>query len=553
MEWQLKSQIIPQSVSELKQILLENRSITDHQTFFHPSHPMDFSDQDLGFDTKMLAQATSRIWQAIKNQELIIVFGDYDADGISATALLWQVLHGLGAQVLPFIPERQKHGYGISVVALQEIIAEHHPQLIITVDNGIVAHQAADFIEAQTGLEMIITDHHQPEEKLPSALAVVHSTQICGAGVAWVLARSLLLAQNHGQEDKTIKIEDYLDLCGIATIADQMPLVGVNRSFAFYGLQALQQTNRVGLQALYNQAQLDASQIDSYHVNFVIAPRINASGRIGQAVDSLRLLCTNDPLKAKQLAEHLATINTQRQELTEEALELAKQSANLWQDENLIVVASDKFHEGIIGLIAGKLVEDFYKPALVVAIDEKKAKGSARSVRGVNVTELIRNFQSDLINVGGHPMAAGFSLEVTKLENFTQKILEHARQQIGADLLHPSLKLDCLLSPELVGHHLIETINSFAPFGQKNPRPVFGFKNVKLLSVRTLGRDSNHLGLEIIEPEGVHPLRCVGWRFGSLAGHLEVGQTYDIAGKLDFNTWQNKTTPQLVIKDIVGF
>lgn len=550
MVWKLKSESDVQDLLTLEKVLLANRGVSDAEAFFHPAHPSQLTLQDVAIDQKQVDASLARLKTALAQHEDILVFGDYDADGISATAVMWLTLHELGFAARPFIPHREKHGYGLSKKALDEILAGTKPQIIVTVDNGIVALEQVKFLQEQ-GIDVIITDHHQPEKDatgwiLPEALAVVHTTKLCGTTVAWMLAREI--ARSLGQPEL---VNRHLDLCGLATIADQVPLLNANRSFAAHGITVLQETLRPGIKALCQLAGIEQPKLSVGTVNYTLAPRVNAMGRLDHGLDALRLLCTSNQARATQLASTLSSTNTRRQTLTDDLLKTALQEADSWQDEHLIVVYSPSFHEGVIGLVAGRLMELYHKPAIVLVAGEKTAKASARSIPGVNIVELIRKVRDDLLEVGGHPMAAGFGLETSNLEVVKQRLLTLAKTEIDATLLQPSIELECLLPFTLIGTKLVKVLEKFAPFGQGNHTPVFGIPNVKVVDLQKMGKELQHLKLAVCENHeaAVTTVEAVGWNF-SRKTTLSLNDCVDIAASVETNEWRGKTKIQLVIKDL---
>ncbi len=548
MNWLLKSEQSPETLAELEAILLQNRQIAEVNRFFNPTSPLDLSVSAVGIDPAQVEKAKRRLNQALASQEEVMVFGDYDADGICATAVMWLTLHHLGYKAKPFIPHREKHGYGISHKAIDEILAGQPPGLIITVDNGIVAREPIARLQA-AGIDVIVTDHHLPESEtidgkvqfqLPPAMATVHTTQLCGTTVAWMMAKEL---------DSTVA-EDLLDFCGIATIADQVPLVDANRSFACAGIAALRTTERVGLKELMGVANLVQSEIDATAINYGLAPRINAMGRLSHGLEALRLLCTSNVSRAQELMMTLQSTNLRRQDLTESMIAHAQLQAETWRDQHLIVAFSDLYHEGVIGLIAGRLMEQYSKPAIVIAVGEVTAKASARSVAGVNIVELIRQVRDDLLEVGGHPMAAGFGLVSEKVELVKQRLEELAKAQIDAHLLNPALVLDCLIPPKLLTSDLSQLLTRFEPFGSGNPEPVVGLQKVQLVDARTMGKTNKHLKLQISHPEWPKPLTAIAWNKASWLESLPLGAFVDVAGMIEINEWQGRKTLQLKLKDI---
>lgn len=567
MKWLFLSDVVPTDSDQLKTILSQNRGIDKNNAadFFEPKSPSSLTPTEVGFDLVQLEAAVALLLQAIEEKWPMLVYGDYDADGISATAIVWRVLYQLGAEVLPFIPHRERHGYGLSDVALDEILAsDPPPRLILTVDNGIIAHAPVQRL-VELGVKVIVTDHHQPESELPAADALVHSTQLCGATVGWMLMQHLVkhvVASKDVQKQLPLRtpatqlnkvLIDQLDLTAIATIADQMPLsVGPSRSFAIHGLEALRGTSRPGLLALFTQADVAQSQISAYTVNYTIAPRINAMGRLEDATDALRLLCTVDHTQAQELARLLGNTNSDRQQLTQELLELAESLAGDVSSQHLVIVSSDQFHEGVVGLLAGRLVEKFGLPAIVLSLRSDFAKASARSVPGVNIVELIRMVQDQLLAVGGHPMAAGFSVSHQNLELVTQQLQQLALKHISPQQLLPALELECELPMALLQPQTLATIETFEPFGKQNPKPIFGIMGASLLEVRKLGRDSQHLKLLLRDPDSGQSVEALWWGTGDRAHDFIPGQKLDIAGSLSSHSWNGRVRVQLTVHGVRG-
>lgn len=551
MEWQYLHEKPVSSLPELRHVLLKNRQIDDEQTFFTPISPLNLELSFVGIDEGQAKKALQRLQIAREKQEDVLVFGDYDADGICATAVLWLTLHACGFNARPFIPHRAKHGYGLSEKALTEILATQKPDLIVTVDNGIVATSQIEWLQEQ-GVEVIVTDHHQPEFEnelpiLPPALAVFHTTQLCGTTVAWMLAREITTHLGQGSE----LVEQGLDLCGIATIADQVPLQKANRSFAKFGVAALQKTSRPGIKTLCQAAGVELDQITVNTVNYVLAPRINAMGRLDYGLDALRLLCTNNPARAHALATTLSNTNTRRQTLTDDLLKVAQSQAETWKEEHIIIAYSDTFHDGVIGLIAGRLMEIYHKPAIVLAVGPETAKASARSVPGVNIVELIRLVRDDLLEVGGHPMAAGFGLLSNKLEAVRHKLQQLAKHYVKPELLHPVIEIECPLAPSLLSLPLTELLAEFEPFGQGNHQPVFALLNVRVLDCMTMGKEGQHLKLVLCAAgdSQMKPIHALAWRMGNNADQLH-GQCLNVAGVIEVNEWKGKRSLQVVVKDV---
>jgi len=550
MYWQYKSKTTPTSIEELKRLLLAERQIktaAEIETFFHPVHPDQYSLESVGLSSSAMKRAVERIHQAAHQKETVVIFGDYDVDGVCATAILWEALRAVGVVAQPFLPHREKHGYGLTARSLKALLAEHSPDLVITVDNGIVAHDA--FVELKKrGIFTILTDHHSPEmieaaPHYPEADIIVQSTQLSGSGVAWFLAREL----------SPLATQPSLDLMSLATIADQMPLLGINRSFVVHGMAALKKTNRIGLHALMTTAGVNPVELTTETINYVLAPRINAMGRLKHSLDALRLVCTTSAERAAALVEELNSTNTTRQELTSDMIEHALQQAAQWTDQNIIIVADTRYHEGVIGLLASKLVETYGKPTIAIAIGETLIKASARSIPGVNITELIRMVKDDLLEVGGHPMAAGFAALPEKLASIQSRLEKLAKAQLTAEMLTPTLEVECALTVELVSLETAELVQELAPFGKANLEPIFALPVMKVVSSEAVGKAGSHLKLNLTfnTVNGPQFLTALGWSKGELAKTVAAGAHVRLAGTLCLNSWKNKQSLQTVIKDVV--
>ncbi|NCN87483.1 MAG: single-stranded-DNA-specific exonuclease RecJ [Candidatus Pacebacteria bacterium] len=546
MNWNIKNRTFPNDHQEFEKILIENRNIEDLDHFFNPDKPYNFLLEEIGIDKKEVEKSIKIIEDLGKDSQ-IVVFGDYDADGITATAILWRILFDLGYKVKPFIPDRQKHGYGLSIEALEEIFSELNPQLIITVDNGIVAHEAVDFLKKKN-CPIIITDHHLPEEKLPNADAIIHSTKTCGAGVSWLLSREILkhFIDNKNKVEQIINKE--LDLCGIATIADQMPLTDFNRGFAYWGVKELQKSKRLGLELLLDHAKIKKPEITATTINYALAPRINAMGRLKNGLDALRLLCTQNRAQAKQLAEELSETNVERQDITFEQIQKASEQIKEQIDENLYIVQSEDFHEGVIGLIAGKITERYHKPTIVISIDGDTAKASARSIPGINIIELIRTAKDDLLAAGGHPMAAGFGVETSKIDQVKRQLQKEANS-LDLNLFEKNIDIECNLPLSLVDEKTYHIIQKFQPFGQKNREPIVGLNNLTIIETIKMGKKEEHLKI-MVKDNSDSNIQVIFWKQGFLADQLKEGEQIKVAGIISINEWRNRITMQFIGRGI---
>ncbi|HET7099331.1 MAG TPA: single-stranded-DNA-specific exonuclease RecJ [Patescibacteria group bacterium] len=524
---------------DIVKTLLKNRGIADSKIFFEPQEPKTIYLKDLGVSKLELTKAFKRIKQAKSKKEKVIIYGDYDADGICATAILWEAINEYGLDVLPHIPDRFKEGYGINATSVENLkLKIENLKLIITVDNGIVGYEGIKKAK-ELGIDVIVLDHHQPHSAKASrgrkdfnlgAYAVIHSTEVCGSALAYFFSKELGLKSG-------------LELATIGTIADQMPLIGVNRSVVKYGLQDLKRTKRVGLKTLFSDSKID--EVGTYEVNYIIAPRINAMGRLANGLDSLRLLCTKKLDKAQELSKLLTKTNTDRQKIVDgvatHALDISKKEIN-----KILVLAHESYHEGVIGLAAGKLVEKFYKPSIVISIGKEKSKASARSVSGFNIIEAIKKTEL-ILEGGGHPMAAGFSIDTTKIEEFTEKINTVSDELLTEEMLTKKLKIDMELTFDQLNYKLVNELKQFEPIGVGNPGPTFVTRKVEVVDVKTVGKEKTHLKLKL--KQGSVVLDAIG--FGLAKDYsLKTNSYIDIAYNLEENVWNGNTSLQLKIRDI---
>ncbi len=564
MRWNRKTDKVPQTYEELEEILLDNRNLDtkNKELFFNPTSPEKLTVKEVGFSKSILSKTLKILIRALEEDKKIVIFGDYDADGICASAIVWECLFSLSKQLtktpknipVPFIPHREKHGYGISIVAVDEIIEKHNPDLIITVDNGIVAHEAAEYVQDK-GIQLIITDHHQPEYKnetelvLPKADCVLHSTKLCGASVAWMLVKELEIALKKKDKNLVTTFQSTLELAGIATIADQVPLFDANRSFAYFGLEALKKTQRIGLKKLFTYSKIMQAEITEWSVGFGISPRINAMGRLEHGLDALRLLCSRKPSQAEKYASLLNETNQKRQDLTKNMVDDARAQVSEKSEENIIIVYSSEYHEGILGLIAGGLTETYNKPTIAISLSGDFAKASARSIPGVNIVEILRQIKDDLLAVGGHPMAAGLSFETDKLEEVISKLYKIAKKEIQAENLEKNLRVDCVVAHSLLTLETTDNLQKFGPFGMGNPQPQFEVAKLEVLEKRIIGKDKTHVKFKL-GSDLIKGIDAIGWRMASRTQEISEGDIITIAGGLGVNEWNNRRFVQLTIKDI---
>lgn len=536
-------------IKEIIELLLENRGLKNKKgidAFLHPDLS-EVTPKNVGIDLKQLKKALTRIEKALKNKEQIVVFGDYDVDGITGSAILWETLYGMGAACVPYIPNRKDEGYGLSKIGIENLTQQiSNVGLIITVDNGIVANDAVKFA-IEKGIDVIITDHHTVSETLPDAHAIVHTTNLCGAGVAYLLSKEIKV------KSEKLKVSDdtHLELAALGTVADLVPLIGPNRTIVFEGLKKLHKSTRLGLLALFQQARIDQRAIGTYEIGFIIGPRLNASGRIESAMDSLRLLCTTKKDRAEELATKLELVNRERQQLLKDATEHAIAGINEsgLGTRKILMIGHASYEEGVIGLVAGRLVEAFYRPAIVLSLGEKVSKASVRSINGFNIIEFLRMHIDHFVNVGGHPMAAGFTVETEKIALLQKALEEKAEELLTEVLLTRSLKIDCELPFSSLTQELYNNIQELSPFGMGNPEPVFSATDVTIDSMRVIGKEGNHLKLMLRQDKKV--FEAIAFRMGELAEKMKPGDKISVAYVLDENTWNGETKLQLKVRDIV--
>lgn len=527
---------------KLIKTLLENRGIKTKKQideFLNPSME-NLTARNLEIDEQSLKKSIKRIKIAIKNKEKIIVFGDYDADGVCGTATLWETLDELNADVMPYIPHRVEEGYGLSVKGIANLLAQYpETRLIITVDNGIVASKAVDYANS-LGIDVIITDHHVPGPLIPKAFSIVHSTLICGAAVSWFLSRELA-------EDK---FEVSVELAAIASVTDVMKLTKFNRIILKTGLEEIKKSKRPGLLAIIKTAGIEQEKIGVYELGHVIGPRINATGRLEHAIDSLRLICTRDPKRAEELAKRMDLTNQERQSLTIESFIFAKELVGR-NKKKLLFVNHEIFEPGVIGLVAGRLTEEFYRPSIVLSVGDEFAKGSARSIAGFNIIDFIRMSSDLLVDAGGHPMAAGFTVEKKNIKKLQEAMEKMAEKELTDDLLTRTLRIDCELDLNLVNEVLFEELLKLSPFGPGNPEPVFLAKKVTIGNIWYVGQEKKHLKVEL--RNGEKDIRINGILFNyDVSLNLTIGKEIDIVFSVSQNEWNGNKRLELKLRDVIS-
>lgn len=503
-------------------------------------------------------RAVERALRAVEGKETIAVFGDYDVDGISATAIMVLALRELGASPRVFIPHRIHDGYGMSERRVRELAAAG-VTLLITVDNGISAAPEVAVARA-CGMDVIVTDHHLAEGDLPDATAIVNpnrpdvaypGARLCGAGVAFKFAHALL--KNAGTDARRAKefLRELLDLAALGTIADVVPLVGENRIIAAHGLTQLQKTRRVGLRALLESTGLRERSLTATHVGFIIGPRLNAAGRTEHALVALELLLTEDAGRAREIARYLEGLNTRRREeegeLLEDSLGRAEELIAAEQG-HLLVVGGENFHLGIVGIVAARLAERYYRPAIVLRLDTEVARGSARSIPGFDIHHALTACDSHLLGYGGHAAAAGLQLAPRSVPAFRDEINSFAADIFRTRDLTPELSIDAQLARDEVNWTLLEDMERLQPFGESNPEPVFLIEGVRSSAPpRIVGE--RHLKLQV--RVGNNTFSAIGFRLAESRGVCEsLDAPYDIACRPTRNTWRGRTKLELEFVDV---
>jgi single-stranded-DNA-specific exonuclease len=503
------------------------------------------------FQMTGMEAAVDRICRALKDQEAIAIYGDYDVDGVTATALLMEALGALGANVEGYIPNRFDEGYGLNKDAL-EALKDKGVQLVITVDCGIRSPDEANYAR-QLGLDLIISDHHHPAEgDLPPALAVINPKQpgdgypdkdLAGVGIAYKIAEALFTRQ-----EASISLDSLLDLVALGTVADLAPLAGENRSLVRRGLRQMQATTRQGLFALAGVADLSLPKANAGHIGFMLGPRLNASGRLESALASLELLTTKDFMRAGQLAQQLNLQNRKRQELTREIQEQAEILAMEEDpDAYLLFAAHENFNPGVVGLAASRLAETHYRPAIVAFRGPEETRGSCRSIPEFHITNALDQCKDLMVRHGGHAAAAGFTVKNENLEELVSRLKELARTELEQKDLRPTLTADAEVPLKEMRPEVAKYLAYLEPTGYGNPEPTFASKGVKVRYARTVGAEGKHLKLTL-EDESGYTHDAIGFRLGEmqplLNGRADILFTYEV------NEYNGRTNYQLNLKDI---
>jgi len=547
------------SISPILTEILVNRGVDTFEkarTFFRPS----MEDLYEPFLMGHMDAAVKRISLAILNNEHIVVYGDYDVDGTDSTAMLWKFLKDVGANVSYFIPDRIKDGYGISTAGIDHV---HNTgaMLLIAVDCGITAVQQVEYAHS-LGIDVVICDHHEPGNEIPNASAVLDALKpscsypfkyLCGCGVAFKLIQGLAASEpirNKLGEDAPKRLLDYLQYVTLATTADIVPLVNENRVMVKLGLELINSIPVPGIRALIETSGLSLGRISSGQIVFVLAPRINAVGRLGDANRAVEMLASDSYDHAVQIARVMENENSQRRKIDEETFLQAQEIVEKFleaDNDSAIVLHQEAWHPGVIGIVASRLVERYYRPTIMMTTVDGVVKGSARSISGFNIHEALKRCEDKLIQFGGHKYAAGLTVELDKVDEFRDAFKQVAAELLTEDLLIPEIKIDAEVQLSDLTPKFIRVLNQFAPFGPENMRPIFAARNVEILGQpRIVGK--NHLRFKV--RSNTHVVDAIGFNLGHLLSRVQSSSKVDVAFSLDEGEFAGETVPQLKIRDV---
>ncbi len=549
--WQIMPpapQLTQSDIHPLLEQLLYNRGLSDAVLF----EPFLAADERLMCDPFLLpdmAQAVARIFRALLRNELIAVYGDFDTDGVTATAVLTQGLSQFGRKVIPYIPSRLDEGHGLNQRALKEL-REQGANLVITVDCGITSFDEVQWAQRE-GLDIVITDHHSVQAPAPPAVAAVNpkldgsaypSPDLAGVGVAFKLLQALFQAAG-----KERRLDEFLDIVAIGTVADQVPLVGENRYLAKRGLEVLNSSSRPGLRELVSSAKLEMGRLDTENISYMLGPRLNAAGRLDRAMLSYELLVSDSPERCRELAAELEATNTERQRLSLKVLTKARERVLATdRDAPLLMVGDQDFRVGVVGVVAGRLADEFYRPAVVMELGPEVSRGSARSIPEFNIVAALFQCRELLSRFGGHAQAAGFTMPSANVEQLHQCLLEIAAKELAGVALTPSLSIDAEIPLSSLSGDTFKLIERLAPFGTANRSPVFLSRGVQVLEHRCAGSKGEHLRLKLRDGEAVWD--AMGFDLGQLAESM--ASDVDIVYNLEQTSWSGTEFLRLNVLDL---
>lgn len=501
-----------------------------------------------------IVQAVERIYWSIRNNEPIAVYGDYDVDGVTATALLTEVLESLGAKVRGYIPNRFDEGYGVNKEALDTLYGEG-VRLVITVDCGIRSPEEAHHAQ-KIGLDLIITDHHHPGTEMPVAQSVINPKQagdtypdkdLAGVGLAYKLASALLDQADSGRKQMIPTAQEYLDLVALGTVADLVPLVGENRALVRSGLRYIRRPYRQGVLSLIGASGLTAERIMAGDIGFVLGPRLNAAGRLESALSALELLTTQDVARAAQLAQQLDNQNRERQQITRDIQAHAEQVALADDPQALLLIAIDpKYNPGVVGLAASRLVEQHYRPAIVAHKGDEFTRASCRSIPEFHITNALDETADLLVHHGGHAAAAGFTVRNEHITELFHRLRAIAKRELGNLDLRHTLKADAQVSLRELHPDLLHHLEGLQPTGQGNPDAVFVSRNLQVIRSKSVGKDNTHL--KLVVTDGGITFDAIAFRLGHLQS--ELPKQVDLLYTFESNEYNGRTSLQLNVRDL---
>jgi len=559
------------------------REAGDCQAFLRPSLKCLHSPEGL----VNLNEAAERIAKGVRDRQKIVIYGDYDVDGITATAILWHAIHLLGGDVHCYIPHRIDEGYGLNAEAIK-VLCDEGAKLIVSVDCGITAVEQAK-VACERGVDLIITDHHEWREEvgvrgegsgvssvvrtpvLPECFTVIHprlghgsaaypNPHLCGAGVAFKLAWGIGLAVSGASRVSEVFREFLLEataLAALGTIADVVPLIGENRILAHFGLTGLKNSKMKGLQALISSAGLTGAKLDAYHVGFLLAPRLNACGRMGHAREAVEMLTVADAARSAEIATYLEQQNRARQAIEKKILDeaVAQVTENCFDSNDCrgIVLGSDHWHPGVIGIVASRIVERFHRPTVMVALPNGSGathgQGSGRSISGFHLAKALEACREHLDTFGGHQMAAGLKVRPDNFEAFRHAFRAHANNALRPADLTPQLSLEAAASLNEVTEALVQEMQRLGPFGHGNRKPLLCCRGVTVACPpRVVGKGGEHL--QVLVRQGELMIKCIAFNFAQLADSLVAGTTIDVAFEPALNEYNGNTTVELELKDV---
>lgn len=536
-------------INKLLATILVNREITEKsqiEKFLNPKRN-DFYNP---YEMPDMEKAIGRIIKAIENKEKIIIYGDYDVDGITSVTVLKSFLEERGIHVSEYIPNRLEEGYGLNKKAV-EYIAKQGNQLMITVDCGISAIEEVEYAN-KLGIETIVTDHHEPGEELPKAIAVVDTKRkdnnypfrnLAGVGVVFKLIQAI--SQKLNLEEK--EYLKYLDIVCIGTISDIVPLVDENRVIVKLGLKLVEQTKNLGLKAILQAS--GYSKIDSNTISFGVAPRINACGRMGHQEEALKLFLSKEIKEVQELTQKLNEYNRLRQETekqiyNESIIQIEEKGL---ADRNTIVVMGKGWHHGVIGIVSSRITELYFKPSILLCEEDDYGKGSGRSIPGFDLYEALTECKDTIDKFGGHSMAVGINVKKEKFEEFKEKLEKIAKEKHTEEIV-PILKIDALVNLDEINKEMVESLKELEPFGEANKMPLFAFKNLKIDSIRALS-EGKHLKLTLKDDRNI--VNAIGFNLGELSTEYKIGDKIDVVGNLEINSFNGVDNIQINMKDIM--